>query len=258
MRSDFRNTNGFTLAELLVVIAVIAILAALLFPAFQGAKRKAQRAACLNNLRQINLGVRMYSDDSRDVAPSTGSGSVATNLVSLYSGYKELMKSYVGLNGPSASQDRLFACPADRFYPSYVTATTTNSYYYVQKSLHEQTVFDHASYAFNGGDNQARPSEVGPWTPPGLTGLKPSSVKHPTRTLLVTEASALVPWSWHDPVPQPEALPYRDAKNMVSFVDGHVSYVKIYWNPARYANGGLSFALAYDPPEGYDYQWSGN
>ncbi len=61
--------HAFTLTELLVVIAVIAILAALLFPAISAAKAKAQRTACANNLRQINLGVRMYSDDSADKAP---------------------------------------------------------------------------------------------------------------------------------------------------------------------------------------------
>ena len=45
---------------------------------------------------------------------------------------------------------------------------------------------------------------------------------------------------------------------MVSFVDGHVSYLRIFWNTNRYPNGGFSFALAYDPPAGYEYQWSGD
>src|SRR4051812_48358141 len=63
--------RAFTLLELLVVIAIIAILAALLAPAISTAKGKASRAACMNNLRQINLGVRMYSDDSADKAPAS-------------------------------------------------------------------------------------------------------------------------------------------------------------------------------------------
>jgi prepilin-type processing-associated H-X9-DG protein len=48
---------------------------------------------------------------------------------------------------------------------------------------------------------------------------------------------------------------FEDAKNMVSFVDGHVSYIKIYWggnNPPG------SLALHHDPPAGYDYKWSGD
>src|SRR5207253_9651919 len=94
--------HAFTLTELLVVIAVIAILAALLFPAISAAKAKARRTACMNNLRQINLGVRMYSDDSSDATPSPGATAAMTNHISLFSGYKNLMKSYVGLNGGSS------------------------------------------------------------------------------------------------------------------------------------------------------------
>ena len=66
--------KGFTLIELLVVIAIIAILAAILFPVFASAKRNAQRAACLNNFKQMGLAFSMYLDDSNNRYPMKPQG----------------------------------------------------------------------------------------------------------------------------------------------------------------------------------------
>jgi prepilin-type N-terminal cleavage/methylation domain-containing protein/prepilin-type processing-associated H-X9-DG protein len=75
--NDCKNRNsghdGFTLIELLVVIAIIAILAAMLLPALSAAKKKAQQTACLNNQKQLGLGMMLYLGDSGDQFPGSAS-----------------------------------------------------------------------------------------------------------------------------------------------------------------------------------------
>jgi len=68
---SFNRTTrkGFTLIELLVVIAIIAILAAILFPVFAKAREKARQTSCASNMRQIALGIYMYTEDNGETFP---------------------------------------------------------------------------------------------------------------------------------------------------------------------------------------------
>lgn len=256
MRNNSKVTEGFTLIELLVVIAIIAILAVLLLTVLGGVKAKTQRTVCLNDLRQISLGVRMYSDDSHDASPSPGpAGLPVSKMDTLYSGYKALMKNYVSLNGTSSPRDKLFACPADIFNINYwfTNPPPSTPMRFIKKSCHDSSEFDYSSYIFNGGDNVVRHFEGKSFTNPGLTGVKLSSVRHPDRTILLAEIAAVAPYSWHDPsshgVADPSGTMYNDSKNVLSFVDGHVNYVKMYYHAPI-------CAFLTNPPAGYDYQWS--
>lgn len=64
-----RTSRAFTLVELLTVIGIIAVLAALLFPAFLTARGKAREISCVSNLRQIGMAISMYSQDSDGLYP---------------------------------------------------------------------------------------------------------------------------------------------------------------------------------------------
>jgi len=68
-KSSLNHRHAFMFVELLVIIAVIAILAGLLLPALAKAKQKAQRINCVNNLKQVGLAFRLWSGDNGDMYP---------------------------------------------------------------------------------------------------------------------------------------------------------------------------------------------
>lgn len=107
---------AFTMAELLIVIAILAVLMGLLLPVISGARRNAQSVQCMNKMRQIAAATVMYAQANRDLLPRSTHSALAQKVMPW--GYA-LSEQLTGArySGPGPAWDTLFngfyRCPAD-------------------------------------------------------------------------------------------------------------------------------------------------
>lgn len=102
MRKKSLRSRGFSLIELMTVIAIIAILAAIIFPVATSVRRRAQESACMSNLNQIYQAVKMYRLDERRYPDSLGPYVIGTYTVK-------------GMTGEQIKNSRILTCPANDF-----------------------------------------------------------------------------------------------------------------------------------------------
>lgn len=120
MRKISARRLGFTLVELLVVIAIIAILVALLLPAVNAAREAARRTQCINNMRQIGLGLLNYESTAGSLPP--GDRRTEQPVNSLY--------SWVTLTLPYLEETAVYNT-IDFTIPFYQQIDTAENYHHI-------------------------------------------------------------------------------------------------------------------------------
>ena len=219
------GAGGFSLPDLLVIVAVVGLVASICAVTARRSKQESNLALCLANLSRVDKAILSFATDNSGNLP----GPDLESKGDLWWFYKEQVKKYAGLGDASSPYDTVFACPDDRGYSE-------------KQPFHLTPRFDFTSYVFNGVTLPGLPN---------IAGSAVSSIRKPARTLLVMEWTAHAPLSWHRSRTGAANSPfYNDAQSVAAFVDGHAALTKIYYD-------GYNAAYTRDPIPGYDYQYRG-
>jgi prepilin-type N-terminal cleavage/methylation domain-containing protein len=193
-----RLKQGFTLIELLVVIAIIAILAALLLPALSNAKLKGQRIACINNLRQIAIACKLYTDDNGGKIPSSYpkyngflsswcEGNAATGGTAGAYGYEGPDPTGIqnGTLWPYAKNLGVYHCPADHRVADAVASGDPFFGKLILRSISMNSFM--AGTSFGASTTWVATSPTGAQDPTYPVYLKESEIKMPAQTWLLVD-----------------------------------------------------------------------
>ena len=206
--------RAFTLVELLVVVAIIALLAAILFPVFSQAREKARSIACLSNMKQIGMGLQIYMQDNNErIFFRSSTNATITRAHVATSGnnlkwWNELM--------PYIKSSDVFTCPSDNGPLPSPDLNGNNS---IQRSYVASSAVEY---------------------------LKAAQVTNPTEAIVITEkwdtngSGATVTESWMEPFNKdmapdpttPQTHPMLSMANRhqggmnCAFFDGHAKWMQ--------------------------------
>lgn len=256
--SQKMGLSGFTLIELMVVIVVIAIMAALLLPALNRTKEQAKGTACRSNMKQLALAFLMYSEDNEDTLPwPGGEGRVISNPQDYAADWCATPAEMRMIPFTAASADVPgFGHNAEvgSIFP-YVTSQPRREYKPTDKTA---TPVYRCPSSGSLGEALRVNYSANDWTDPGTTrngvvivppkGVTTSAVTDPSRKvmLLNEDARGMKTPSFDARDPRREVQYHLDKAN-VGFMDGHMESVSkqaflqmrsnrdvdLYFNPAK-------------------------
>ena len=166
-----RRRAGFTLIELMIVIAIIAILAAILFPVFNNARKKSLETQCVSNLRQLTTAMKMYATDNDDEIP--------------YALYNDPVRSawadviYQGY----VNNDQIYNCPASSLKMDRLTGVSVTQ----SRFIREYEGYAGVGYSYGLNAMEPNASLTPPVTTGGPAGKRQGQIEDASGTILLCD-----------------------------------------------------------------------
>ena len=165
---NLKRHNGFSLIELLVTVALLAVLSALLLPVLARLQEQGRRAACQNNLKQLGIAFQLYLGDWDQTYPNPYDGSRKTDTGRIFLTWKRAIFRYAASPG-------VFKCPSNGFTERALAQLPKNDT--VRTFQEVEAPLD---YAMNG-------------TTYGRGHVRDAEIRRPSHTLLLLELQASLP-----------------------------------------------------------------